>query len=113
MTSEQVKTRNVTRLTRQSINQCIRPAHRLKCWPEFFESIRRGEKTHDLRRADDRNFEVGDQMLLQEFDPSTKSYSGRRIVVEITYITSANQPCALSGEALALNYCILSIKLMN
>jgi hypothetical protein len=111
MTSEQVKTRQIVRLDRNEYQK--KPAHRLKCWPQFFESIKRREKTHDLRRADDRDFEVGDRLLLEEFDPSTKSYSGRRLVVEITYITSATQPCALSDKALASDYCILSIKLAN
>jgi hypothetical protein len=114
MTSEQVKTTQIVRLALHDATEYAkRPMHRLKCWPQFFEPIKRGEKTHDLRRADDRDFEVGDRMLLEEFDPRTKSYSGRRLVVEITFITSASQPCALSDKALASNYCILSIKLTN
>ena len=86
-------------------------AHRLKCWPEFFEPIRSGVKTHDLRRADDRAFAVGDRMLLEEYDPESKAYTGRTLVVRITYITSADLPCALSREALHPDFCILSIAL--
>jgi hypothetical protein len=85
--------------------------HRLKCWPEFFEPIKRGAKTHDLRRSDDRDFSVGDKVLLQEYDPETSSYTGRTAIVQITYITSSDLPCALSQDALHPNFCILSIAL--
>lgn len=84
--------------------------HSLKCWPQFFDPISAGEKTHDLRRADDRDFRVGDILLLREFDPGLNVYTGRTLKVLITYITSADQPCALSNRALHPDYCILSIK---
>jgi hypothetical protein len=87
--------------------------HTLKCWPEFFEAIAMGRKTHDLRRSDDRKFHVGQLLCLREFDPKIGRYSGREIVVCITYITSGDLPCALSKEALSQNYCILSIRLVS
>ena len=87
-----------------------RRAHHLKCWPEFFEPIRLGLKRHDLRRADDRTFHVGDFVLLEEFDPVSETYTGRELKAEITYITSSELPCALSKDALHPNFCILSIK---
>jgi Domain of unknown function (DUF3850) len=85
--------------------------HRLKCWPGFFAAILSGAKTHDLRRADDRDFRVGDILLLEEFDPRDGRYTGRKTRVTITYITSAESPCALSEEALNPDFCILSIAL--
>jgi hypothetical protein len=84
--------------------------HRVKCWPKFFESILSGAKTHEVRRADDRDFRVGDLLRLEEFDPQTNRYSGRELTAKITYITSAALPCALSEEALHPDFCILSIK---
>lgn len=84
-------------------------AHDLKCWPQFFEAIAAGRKRHDLRRAYDRDFRVGDRLKLREFDPETERYTGQEQTVEITYITSAEQACALSEEALNPDYCILSI----
>jgi hypothetical protein len=84
--------------------------HRLKCWPQFFDPILSGEKTHDVRRADDRGFRVGDLLHLLEFDPEANHYSGRELKVKITYITSANHPCALSEDALHPDFCILSIR---
>lgn len=83
--------------------------HELKCWPEFFGAIARGEKRHDLRRATDREFHVGDMLRLLEFDVGSQSYTGRAQTVEVTYVTSAEQPCALSGHALHPDFCILSI----
>ena len=83
--------------------------HEMKCWPQFFEAIARGLKRHDLRRFRDRDFRIGDRVRLREFDPVIERYTGREQFVEITYITSAEQPCALSGNALHADYCILSI----
>lgn len=92
-----------------------RPAvtHVLKCWPKFFEPITEGKKRHDLRRAGDRDFRVGDLMLLREFSPEAGTYTGRDCVVRITYITSALEPCALSEQALHEDFCILSISLVT
>lgn len=84
--------------------------HELKSWPEFFQPTLDGVKTHDLRRADEREFQVGDRMRLREFDPVRSLYTGREMTVEITYITSAELPCALSKGALDPRFCILSIR---
>lgn len=86
--------------------------HQLKCWPEFFAAIIAGAKTHDLRRRDDRHFRVGDTLLLREFDPRTKSYTGRTARTLVTYITSNDSPCALSQDALHPDFCILSIRVL-
>ena len=84
--------------------------HELKCWPQFFSAIAEGRKQHDLRRSNDRDFLVGDRILLREFDPHSEKYTGRTQLVVITYITSHELPCALSGDALHPDYCILSIE---
>jgi uncharacterized protein DUF3850 len=83
--------------------------HTLKSWPQFFELVLSGEKTHDLRR-NDRDFRVGDLLRLQEFDVDGRGYTGRQLTVTITYITSADYPCALSSGALHPDFCILSIR---
>jgi hypothetical protein len=87
--------------------------HDLKCWPLFFDAIAKGHKRHDLRRANDRDYRVGDELLLREYDPATESYTGRRQRVRVTFITSALQPCALSEVALNSDFCILSIALLG
>lgn len=83
--------------------------HELKCWPEFFQAIVAGHKRHDLRRASDRDFQVGDRLRLREFEPDTQRYTGCEQLVRVTYVTSAGRPCALSGLALGADFCILSI----
>lgn len=49
-----------------------------KCWHEIFEKISRGEKNCEFRLAD-FSLQPGDILLLKEFDPKTKSFSGREI----------------------------------
>ena len=83
--------------------------HRVKSWPQFFEATLTGIKTHEVRRLTDRDYQVGDRLLLQEYDPATETYSGRELAVRITYVTSAEAPCALSEECLHPDFCILSI----
>ena len=49
-----------------------------KTWPEWFQKILDGKKTAELRLAD---FDVkeGDILLLEEYDPKTRQYTGRTI----------------------------------
>ncbi len=83
--------------------------HICKSWPAYFQAIKRGDKTHDLRKMD-RDFKVGDTILLQEYDPFTGKYTGQECTVEITYITSNETPCAFSSAVLENGYCILSLR---
>lgn len=83
--------------------------HRVKSWPSFFEATLSGAKTHDVRRMGDRDYQVGDTLRLMEFNPDKNQYTGRELCVRITYVTSANAPCALSESCLHPDYCILSI----
>jgi hypothetical protein len=83
--------------------------HKVKSWPQFFEAALSGAKVHELRRLSDRDYRVGDLLCLQEYDPITETYSGRELVVKITYITSTDVPCALSEACLHPDFCILSI----
>jgi hypothetical protein len=83
--------------------------HKVKSWPRFFEATLSGVKTHEVRRLTDRDYQAGDRLLLQEYDPTTETYSGRELVVRITYVTSTDAPCALSEECLHPDFCILSI----
>ena len=57
-----------------------------KVWPEYFQKILEGKKTFDFRLAD---FEVkeGDILVLKEFNPKTRSYTGRVLEKKITYVT--------------------------
>lgn len=48
--------------------------HKLKIWTLYFVDILNGRKTFDLRK-DDRNFQLYDQLILQEFNQNTNSYT--------------------------------------
>ncbi|OGP10129.1 MAG: hypothetical protein A2048_10940 [Deltaproteobacteria bacterium GWA2_45_12] len=56
-----------------------------KAWPDYFDKIVSGEKSFDLRLAD-WECSVGDTLLLREWNPASKSYTGREIEKKITYI---------------------------
>ena len=47
---------------------------KLKTLPQYFEEVRSGNKTFELRE-DDRTYKVGDKLRLLEFDYGT--YTGR------------------------------------
>ncbi len=49
-----------------------------KTWPDLFQKILEGKKTADVRLAD---FDIneGDTLILEEYDPITKQYTGRKI----------------------------------
>ena len=86
---------------------------KLKSWTKFFKAIKAGEKTHDLRSKKDRDYEIGERLLLQEYDPFSGTYTGDACVVEVTYITDDVTPCAFSSAVLDKGYCILSIKVVK
>lgn len=56
-----------------------------KTWPELFEAVASGKKNFDLRLND---FEIkeGDTLTLEEWDPETKEYTGRKIEKKVTYV---------------------------
>lgn len=57
-----------------------------KIWPEYFEKVQSGKKKYELRLGDFRPQE-GDVLILKEWDPKTKEYTGRE--VEKTVIHSS------------------------
>lgn len=78
--------------------------HALKTLPEPFAAIRRGEKTADLR-FDDRDFRVGDRLVLLEHRP-VAGFTGREEHVEITHITRVGQWITGADH----RWCMLSFK---
>ena len=57
-----------------------------KIWPEYFEAVKSGKKKAELRLAD---FAIGegDTLVLEEWDPKTKEYTGRTIEKHVTYVS--------------------------
>lgn len=78
--------------------------HVLKAWPEPFAAVVRGVKRFEVRK-DDRGFEVGDRLVLREYEPIVGvsvngapaagvatwegvrgSFTGRVVVAEVPYL---------------------------
>ena len=58
--------------------------HQLKCWPKFFKAVTSGKKKFEIR-YDDRDFRERDILHLREWDPETKTYTGKFSFQRITY----------------------------
>lgn len=91
----------------------MEPDYEVKSWPWFFEQMVSLQKKHDMRDMRDRQYAVGDVMLLREFDPRDGKYTGRTAQALITYITSNATPCAMSSSALDNDYAILSLEILE
>ena len=64
-----------------------RRTHELKIWPACFRAVEEGQKPFDVRE-NDRNYEVGDALILREYEPETEQYTGRSTTRWISYLLS-------------------------
>lgn len=83
--------------------------HQLKTWPKWFDAVSLGIKPYEIRR-DDRDFEVGDVLLLLEFRPHVGEYTGRKLERRITHITR-HDDAGPAADGLKEGYCVLGIEL--
>jgi hypothetical protein len=75
--------------------------HELKTWPRFYAGIADGSKTAEVRSTRDRYFDVGDVLVLREWDPDTQLYTGRSVRRIITRIELLGElDAAMNGYAL-------------
>ncbi len=56
-----------------------------KIWPEYFEAVASGKKTFELR-LNDFDVSEGDTLVLEEWNPETKTYTGRTIERKVGYV---------------------------
>lgn len=87
--------------------------HYVKSWMHLFDAIERGFKRHDIRDMRDRDYKVGDTLVLQRFDQINGRYTGAVLVTRITYITGRDTPCAFSSAVLDRNFAILSLEIVE
>ncbi|MBU0636433.1 DUF3850 domain-containing protein [Candidatus Micrarchaeota archaeon] len=61
-----------------------------KTWPEFFELVKNGKKSFDVRLAD---FECneGDTLVLEEWNPKIKQYTGRSITKKVGVVLKTKE----------------------
>ena len=86
--------------------------HKLKIHPSHFIAVREGRKEFEVRR-NDRHFVVGDELLLEEFepkdywdpeDPKEDRYTGNIVHRVVTYVLPGGQFGIKAG------YVVLGIK---
>lgn len=76
--------------------------HELKILPKWYEDVESSKKNFEIRR-NDRDFKVGDTLILQEYEEG--SYTGRQITRKIQYIYQGNGDYGLSE-----GYCIMGLE---
>ena len=87
--------------------------HELKTWPEMFQAVLAGIKTHEIRK-NDRPYAVGDVLHLREWDPAALvfnddryEYPGETLDVEVTFITAGDE------WGIPDDLCVMSIRDMS
>lgn len=76
--------------------------HYLKTWIEPFAAVRHGVKTFEIRK-NDRCFQSGDTVVLQEWHQRNKDYTGEELVFKIGWI-------AHSGFGLMPGYVVFQLE---
>lgn len=79
--------------------------HILKCDEHAFISIMIGTKKCEIRDRDDRDFKIGDILVLQEWDRAMGAHTGREIIATTTHIQE--------GYGMPCNICALSIEVLE
>ncbi|APY09878.1 hypothetical protein BWZ22_00855 [Seonamhaeicola sp. S2-3] len=77
--------------------------HEIKITPNYFEAVKKGIKPWEIRK-NDRNYKVGDNIILKEYDLKLKKYTGRRISGWIEYILEGGK------YGLSQGFVIMTIK---
>lgn len=74
--------REIVRGTKSPVNDW----QTLKCHPAQFQAILRREKCAEFRSTLDREFEVGEQINLREWEPGAERYTGDTCIVRVLHI---------------------------
>lgn len=64
--------------------------HKLKCNPVCFQATMDKEKTFEIRK-NDRHFQKGDIVIMEEFEIDGHKYTGRQLQFEIGFVTNYAQ----------------------
>jgi len=59
--------------------------HELKTIEPYFSQVEKGEKTFELR-FNDRDYQVGDYLLLKRYNKENNTYNGVTLLVRIKHI---------------------------
>jgi hypothetical protein len=72
-------------VTKITIGETHIQVHPLKTEVKFFDKVADGIKPFEVRK-DDRDFQVGDILFLEEYSKNTDSYTGANTCKIVTYI---------------------------
>lgn len=76
--------------TKENVIYAYGDTHELKTWPSYFNSVMNGIKPFEVRKAD-RDFKIGDVLLLKEWNPTTERYTGAVCTRQVCYILKGGQ----------------------
>lgn len=77
--------------------------HKLKTWKQYYRDVYRRMKKFEVRK-DDRDFQVGDILILQEYDQLREELTGNEMHKKVTYKLIGGQWGIEEG------FCVLGIK---
>lgn len=82
--------------------------HNLKIWPEYYKEVIEGRKKAEVR-VNDRNFQVGDTLVLKEYNHIGDHYTGNLATVNITHILQLYNLLPLEKNIVVLSIEIVKI----
>lgn len=80
--------------------------HALKIEQKHFEAVIKGEKTFEIRK-NDRGYQVGDILALNEFDNNSNKYTDRSALVSVDYILDDEKYLAEEHIVMGIKPCAL------
>jgi hypothetical protein len=75
--------------------------HQIKCKPEYFKHLLDGTKTAEIRE-NDRDYQVGDHLLICEFD--AKGYTRREVMRTVSHVLTADKFAGLPKGWVCLSF---------
>lgn len=81
--------------------------HELKCWISSYEAIERGEKPWEFRR-NDRDFQVGDVLKLDKWDPGMR-YGGGYVWPHVTLRRRVTYILHGGQFGIPVGFCIMTL----
>lgn len=85
--------------------------HELKSWAKFFVPMWLGQKLFDIR-VNDRDYQLGDHLILKEYYPDEQKYTGRVIEARVIYITDAPENDFGYGYFLRTDVVVMGVSIL-
>ena len=83
--------------------------HYLKCINPYFQDAFDGKKKFEVR-LNDRDFNVCDEIILQEYDAENREYMKRELRCEIIYILDNPDFCKKGYVIIGFRVCQVKVK---